>query len=127
LLKSLTTKVGVALDSIGRSFLTTLNYRVYGLLALVALGLFCVWRKRRYKSYPTHQDCIAFVISLGGMIGGITVMVVFLLTQPPAIDMLSGQTLGLVGVLVPIILFGKAYPPLKALLFPPEAPKPPKD
>jgi len=61
------------------------------------------------------------------MIGGFTVMVVFLLTKPPAIDMLSTQTLALLGLLVPIVIFAKAYPQLKTLLFPPQAPKPPQD
>jgi hypothetical protein len=61
------------------------------------------------------------------MIGGLIVMVVFLFTNPPAIEKLSGQTLALLGLLVPIIIFGKTYPQLKALFFPPEAPKPPKD
>jgi heme A synthase len=120
-------KFGGLVDSIGRVFLSTVDYRLYGFLALVALVAFCFYRKRRYQSWPTHQDCITFVLSLGAMIGGITVLVVFLLTKPPAIDMLSTQTLALIGLLVPIIIFGNAYPKLRTLLFPPEAPKPPQD
>ena len=103
-----------------------MDYRLYGLLALVALVLFCLWRKLRYQSWPTHLDCITLVLSLGAMIGGITVLVVFLLTKPPAIDALSTQTLALIGVLLPIIIFGNAYPKLRALLFPTQAPKPPQ-
>jgi len=115
------------LDSVGRYFLSTLDYRLYGLLALVFTGAFALWRKVRYESWPTHQDCIAFVIGLAAMIGGVAVMMVFLLTKPPAVDMLSGEALALLGLLVPFVIFGNAYPRLRALLFPREAPKPPKD
>jgi hypothetical protein len=114
----LTTKVGVALDSFGRSFLTTFDYRLYSLAILIALIIFCAWRKGRYKSYPTQQDCFDFVTGLIGLVGALIVMAVFLLTKPPAIDALSGQVLGLIGLLVPIIIFGKAGPQLKALLSP---------
>ena len=120
------TVVGGVLDSAGRYFLATLDYRLCGLIALAAVGAFCVWRRLRYRSWPTHLDCIGFVLNLAAMIGGLTVMVVFLLTKPPAIDTLSTQALALLGLLVPIIIFGNAYPRLRALLFP-QAPKPLQD
>lgn len=118
---------GGILNSIGRYFLLSLDARLYGLLALVAVGGFCVWRRLRYKTWPTHQDCIAFVLSLAAMFGGVTVMVVFLLTKPPAVDLLSTQLVALLGVLVPIVIFGNAYPRIRALLFPQQAPSPPYD
>lgn len=119
------TKVGVLLDSIGRQILSTMDYRVYGLLILVLTGGFCVYRKLRYRSWPAHQDCITFVLSLGAMIGAITVLIVFLLTKPPAIDLLPTGTIVIIGVVVPIIICGNASPKLRALLFPPRAPAPP--
>jgi len=127
MLNPLAVKIGAELDLIGRSLLTALDARLYGFLALGALGLFYIWRKWRYKSYPTHRDCMNFVYSLVEMIGGFTVMVVFLFTSPPAIELLSAATLALLGILVPILIFGKTGPQLKSLLFPPEAPKPPKE
>jgi len=110
--------IGGVLDSVGRYFLSTLDYRLYGLIALAAVGAFCVWRRLRYRSWPTHLDCISFALILPAMIAGLTVMVVFLLTKPPAIDTLSAQTLVLLGLLVPIVIFGNAYSRLRALLFP---------
>jgi hypothetical protein len=50
---------------------------------------------------------------------------VFLLTKPPAIDLLPTGTLVIIGVVVPIIMCGSASPKLRALLFPPRAPSPP--
>ena len=120
------TKIGQILDSTGRQFLSVVDYRVYIFLALVAMLSFCLWRRLRYQSWPTHQDCLTFVLSLCAMISGFTVLVVFLLTKPPAIDMLSTPTLALLGLLVPILIFGNAYPKLRALLFPTQAPKPPQ-
>jgi ABC-type glycerol-3-phosphate transport system permease component len=116
---------GVWLDLIGRQFLSTMDARLCGILILVLMGLFSAYRKLRYRSWPGHQDYIIFVLSLGAMFGAVTVLVVFLLTKPPAIDLLSTQTLVLIGLLVPIIIFGNAYPKLRALLFPPRAPSPP--
>jgi hypothetical protein len=66
-------------------------------------------------------------MSLTGSIGGITAMVVFLFTKPPAIDMLSTPMLLFLGLIVPIVIFGNAFPRLQALCFPTQAPKPPYD
>lgn len=118
-------KLGVLLDSIGRQFLLTMDARLTGILILVLMGIYSVYRKLRYRSWPGYQDYIIFVLSLGAMFGAITVLVVFLLTKPPAIDLLSTQTQALIGLLVPIIIFGNAYPKLRALLFPQRAPAPP--
>jgi hypothetical protein len=47
---------------------------------------------------------------------------VFLLTKPPAIDMLPGSALALIGLIVPIILFAYGLPKLKVLFLPQQAP-----
>ncbi len=64
------------------------------------------------------------LLSLLGCIGGITIPVVFLITKPPAVELLSGPLLVLVGLAVPILVFGTALPRLNSLLFPAEAPNP---
>jgi heme A synthase len=110
----------------GRVFLSSMDYRLCGLLAFMVLVIFCAWRKLRYRSWPTVQDCLNLVLGLAGMIGGITVFVVFLLTKPPAIDALSGQMLVCIGLLVPVVIFGNQGPKVWALLFPRQAPKPPQ-
>lgn len=65
-------------------------------------------------------------LNLAGALGGVTIFVVFLLTKPPAFEALSSTSLVLIGIVVPIVLMGIAFPRLRALFFPPEAPKPPK-
>ena len=64
------------------------------------------------------------LLSLLGCIGGITIPVVFLITKPPAIELLSGPLLVLIGLAVPILVFGTALPRLNSMLFPAEAPNP---
>jgi hypothetical protein len=49
---------------------------------------------------------------------------VLLSTSPPAIELLPTNSLLLIGLIVPIIVFGYAFPKLWALFLPPQAPKP---
>jgi hypothetical protein len=115
------------LDSIGRWILEVFDYRVLGLIILLAIILFCVWRRLRYKIWPGRDDCFQVAMSLVGSIGGITAALVFLFTKPPAIETLSTPMLLFLGLIVPIVIFGNAFPRLKALYFPAQAPKPPQD
>jgi len=117
--------LGGYLDSAGRWFLAAFDYRLWSLLIILTFVFFTLWRRWRYESWPTRDDYLHLLFSLAGCIGGITIPVVFLLTKPPAIDMLSGPLFLLLGLGVPILIFGEAIPRLKALLFPREAPKPP--
>ena len=117
--------MGVRLDAYGRWFLATFDYRVWGFIFLLVFLLFSLWRRFHYKSWPTRDDFLHLLFSLIGCIGGITAAIVFLVTKPPAVDMLSGPLFLLLGIGVPVLIFGEAIPRLKALFLPPEAPKPP--
>lgn len=113
------------LDSVGRWYLREVDYRVYGLCFLAITLFFVVWRRWRYRSWPSEGDYLKFALSLLGIGSGLPVCAVFLLTKPPAIDMLSGSALTAIGVLVPIITFAYGLPRLSALVFPKEAPPQP--
>ncbi len=113
------------LDFVGRWILTKCEYRVLGIIiAFILLG-FCFWRRLRYKLWPTHEDYYQLAVGLIGTIGGLSAAIVFLFTRPPAVDLLPGTTILLLGLGMPIIIIGNAYSRLKALFFPPQAPKPP--
>jgi hypothetical protein len=116
--------LGGRLDSFGRWILEVFDYRVLGLIVLLAILLFCGWRRFRYKIWPSRDDCFQVGMSLIASIGGITAAVVFLFTKPPAIEKLSTPMLLFLGLIVPIVIFGNAFPRLKALYFPEEVPKP---
>jgi len=115
------------LDSIGRWILEVFDYRILGLIVLLAIILFCFWRRLRYKIWPSRDDCFQVAMSLIGSIGGITAALVFLFTKPPAIEKLSTPMLLFLGLIVPIVIFGNAFPRLKALYFPAQAPTPPQN
>jgi hypothetical protein len=110
---------------VGRWLLREIDYRVYGLCILAIALLFVVWRRWRYKSWPSEGDYLKVGLSLLGIASGVPVCAVFLLTKPPAIEMLSGFSLAAIGVLVPIITFAYGLPRLSALVFPKEAPPQP--
>lgn len=114
------------LDSIGRWILTFFEYRILGIIFGVTIIVFCFWRRLRYEMWPSKDDCFQLASSLTGTIGGIAAMVVFLFTKPPAIEMLSGTMLVFLGLIVPVVIIGTAFPKLSALFFPKEAPKPPQ-
>ena len=114
------------LDSLARWILTNCDYPVLGIIIIFVLVVFCFWRKFRYKLWATREDYFHLALSLVGCIGGFSAALVFLFTKPPAVELLSGTTLLFLGLIVPIVVIGTAFPRLKALFFPPEAPKHPK-
>jgi hypothetical protein len=115
------------LDSAARWILATCGVAVLGIILITVLVGFCFWRRLRYKQWPSQMDYFHLTLSLIGTIGGFTATLVFLFTKPPAVDLLSAPTLLFLGLIVPIVVIGTAFPQLKVLFFPTEAPKPPKD
>lgn len=115
------------LDPAGRWFLSSIDYRIWGLLALVVAAGFSFWRRYRLEAWPSRNDYLKLVFAIIGVIGGVTTMVVFLLTKPPAVDLLPSPTLLLLGLGIPILVFGESIPTLKALFFPKPAPEPPPE
>src|ERR1039457_6263817 len=55
------------------------------------------------------------ILGAGGKMGP-SLAVVFLLTMPPAIELLSQRALPAIGIFVPIVSLGLAFPRLRALL-----------
>ena len=113
------------LDSVARWILTTCDVPILGITIICVLLTFCFWRRFRYDLWPSQKDYFQLALSVIGTIGGFTATLVFLFTKPPAVDLLSAPTLLFLGLIVPIVVIGTAFPQLKALFFPTEAPKPP--
>jgi MFS superfamily sulfate permease-like transporter len=123
------TSTASTVDALARSVLQT-DYRIYGGCILGAVVLFLVWRRWRYKEWPSFEQCIVLITALLAILGAITIALVFLFTSPPAVDVLPKQSILLIGLLTPIAIFYYVLPRLHALLFPPEVgekPPPPKD
>jgi MFS superfamily sulfate permease-like transporter len=115
---------GGLLDSAGRQILAFAEYRNLGVLVVLVLLVFVFWRRRRFKKWPGVDDCIYVCTNALAIIGGFVVGVVFLLTRPPAIELLSQQALLTIGIFVPIVSLGYAFPRLRALFSPSTLPVP---
>ena len=98
------------MDSIGRWILRAVDYRVYAIVVLATSIIFVIWRRWHYESWPSRDDYLNLVIGLLGISGGLPVGVVFLMTKPPAVDMLSGSMLAAIGLLVPIVCLAFGWP-----------------
>jgi len=115
---------GGFLDSAGRQILRFAEYRNVGVLVVLVLLVFVFWRRGRFKRWPGVDDCIYVCTTALAIVGGFIVGVVFLLTRPPAIELLSQQALLNIGIFVPIVSLGYAFPRLRALFLPAMLPAP---
>lgn len=111
---------GGSLDSFGRTVLQAADYRWIAIAILASVVAFTMYRRLRYRSWPTIGDCLQVVYSLLALCSALIVFVVFVLTKPPAINALSGTELSMVGLLTIIAVFGRVFPDLKELINPSE-------
>lgn len=118
------TSIKASLNSLARSYLQTVDYRVYGVLIAFIVIIFVFWRRRQYDSWPSAEQCLILAFNLAASIGGITIGLVFLATNPPAVDLLPTNLLMIIGLVVPIIVFGYSFPKIRALFLPAPVPKP---
>lgn len=116
---------GGLLDSAGRQILQFAEYRVIGLTILLFLAIFLTWRRYKFGAWPSIEESFSAVTTALGIVGAVTVGVVFLFTKPPAIELLSSQALLIIGISVPVLSFGYAFPRLRVLFLPPPSGPPP--
>jgi hypothetical protein len=119
--------VTATLNTIGRAFLSFQgdNYTLLGIFLTAIVLIFVYWRKFMYGEWPTITDCLVVVLSIFTILTGITVAVAFLLTKPPAVDLLPPSTLLIVGLANLIVGFAYGFPKLW-FAFNPPAPDPPR-
>ena len=118
--------IGATLDGFGRSMLRLADPRALALLALFILCVFLIFRRKRYGSLPSNSECLRVVFGLLTLFSAIIVGVVFVLTDPPAIEVLSPGTLPFYGLVILIAVIGQVIPELLDL-FKPEAKEPPEE
>ena len=94
---------GGALDHFGRAALAFVDYSVVSIAFLVVLGAFLAIHRLHRGSFPPFDSCLKVVHACGLIATGLIVGCVFLLTSPPAVDELSHESWGAIG-LVTLIL-----------------------
>jgi uncharacterized membrane protein len=114
-----------ALDSAGRGLLLRFSWSTLGVVTVVITLAFFFWRRLKYREWPSKDDCVGVALSLLAIFNAVIVGIVFLMTNPPAIDQLSRVSVITVGLMTPIITIGYALPRLWAQFFPPKPPEPP--
>jgi len=88
-----------SMDKVGRWILVRLDYRIVGILAIIILVAYLGVLKYRTKSFKAPLDDL-FYLSVGvvTLFSSITLGCVFLLTKPPAVDLISGDVLVISGL-----------------------------
>jgi hypothetical protein len=104
------------LDAWGRRILHGYDYRYVALVIVVLWLVFLGTRRFRYGSWPPLADQLTIVISLFGLWGVVIQAVVFLMTKPPAIEVLGQTDLVLVSI-VSLIAVAAVLVPVVARLF----------
>ena len=117
----------VALDAAGRWLLVQVDWSGLGLLTAIIVCAFLFWRRLRFGEWPSRDDCIGVALGLLGVFNAVIVGIVFVMTNPPAIETLSRSTLIIVGLVTSIVTIGYALPRLRAQFFPPRPSQPPPE
>lgn len=119
--KGVATSHGV-LDAVGRSFLTV-DYRWYGMAIVLVIALY-FYRSRAGERDESAviTDILALVAALLTLVGGLDLLAVFVLTRPPAIELIDPNQLMGIGIVSGIIMLYQAWRQL-AKLFAPAAGK----
>jgi hypothetical protein len=98
-----------SLNQAGYAILEALDYRVVSLMLLGLVLVLWIYARLRLKRHPTRDECLKAVEGGVSIAMAIIVGTVFLLTDPPAVEMLPHEMRGVVGLFTGIILFAVGY------------------
>jgi hypothetical protein len=103
------------LDAFGRWVLGFADPRYIGLLVLFSVSLCSVIRKQRRGKWPTAIHFGRGIVAAVFIVSGFVVFVIFMLTRPPAVELLSGESHTLVGLFTLIFTVGIGYREIRRL------------
>jgi hypothetical protein len=110
------------LDHFGRAFIQLCDYRIAALAALVLtlIGVGIHYKRTGLMpSMPAMMNaCVGFLSIFGGLAIGVTL----LFTSPPAFELLSHESLGLIGVVTLLSTLYLGVTQIRANLLPPIPP-----
>ena len=95
-------------DAIGRWIVSTFYFRFTGLISMAVVHAFVVWKGRRDPSAISTTSCLSVAFSVFTIISATNAGAIFLLTSPPALDLLSKDSLALVAVVTVIAVYQQA-------------------
>src|SRR5439155_7155676 len=100
-------------------------FRFTGLASLTVVAIFVLLKFRRDPSAVSTTSCLSVAFSVFTFISATNAGAVFLLTTPPALDLLSKDSLALVSVVTVIAVYLQTGRDIIARFA--SAPKPPED
>ncbi len=95
-------------NEVGRWIAATFDFRFSGLASLFVVVVFVLLKFRRDPSAISTAGCLSIAFSVFTIISATNAGAVFLLTSPPALDLLSRDSLSLVGVVTVIAVYSQA-------------------
>ena len=93
---------------IGRWIAANFDFRFSGLASLFVVAIFVLLKFRRDPSAISTTGCLGLAFSVFTLISATNAGAVFLLTTPPALELLSKDSLSLVGVVTLIAVYSQA-------------------
>jgi hypothetical protein len=110
------------INRLGLEVLGLGDYRVVGIATVALYVVFSFVKLARHRAWPGTVESMRGVVAILSLFGAVSVCCVFLLTKPPAIDKLSDESRGLIGLICLVALSGLAFNEIKAIFI---ASKPP--
>jgi hypothetical protein len=108
------------LDAWGRYLLQLSDYRDVGVCIVLLWLVFVGIRRLPYRSWPPVADHVTVIMGIFSLWGVLVQAVVFLMTKPPALELLSQTDLVLVSVVCLVVVFVVVGPAIFRLFFPAE-------
>jgi hypothetical protein len=90
------------------------------------VALFALIHRKKHGHWCSPEEAVRGAVALLSIFGAATILVAFGFTRPPAVDELSVDSLGIIAVLVPIIVFGVSCRDIHAIFLKPKNNEPPK-
>ncbi len=96
------------MNEIGRWIAHHFDFRFSGLASLGVVIAFALWKLRGDRAAISTTNCLGLAFSVFTLISATNVGAVFLLTSPPAFELLSKDSLALIGVVTVIATYSQA-------------------
>jgi len=103
------------INRVGLEVLGLGDYRVVGIATVAIYVVFSLIKLARHRAWPGTMESMRGVVAILSLFGAVSVCCVFLLTKPPAIDKLSDESRGLIGLICLVALCGMAFNEIKAI------------
>jgi membrane associated rhomboid family serine protease len=94
------------LNALGRAYLDVVDYRVSSLAIGAILGAISLHRRYQRKRWLPLADILRAALGMLMISSALTIFCVFLLTKPPYLEALSGDSLSTTAFITCIFMFG---------------------